>query len=217
MRITKIEPQKRRPGRNNIYIDGRFAMGIGDETLIRLRLRSGDEINPPLLSEMESAEEIAKAKSVALRFLAHRPRTIHEVREKLRQKEFPEEEIERAIHDLEGIGLLNDRQFAGMYIRDQLATRPSGRLLLKQKLHRLGVENQLAEEVLDEIFLSVSQKDAARQAVKKYLRTRGGRVKDPAVLRNRLAGFLARRGFSWDDISSVLKNVIEKNTAEIPE
>ena len=217
MRITRIEPQKRNPGRKNVYIDGHFGTGISNETLIRLGLRAGDEISPHLLSEMESAEQLANAKSVALRFLAHRVRAVHEVREKLRKKEFPEEEIEKVLHNLEEIGLLNDRQFAGMYIRDQLAARPSGTMLLKQKLRRLGVENQLADEVLDEICQPISQKNAAGQAVRKFMKTRAGRVKDPVVLRNRLAGFLARRGFSWDDITSVLKKVLEKNSAEIPE
>jgi len=217
MRITKIESQKRKSGRKNVYIDGRFSMGISTEALLRVQLRTGDEITPELLRELESVEELTKVRNTALRFLAHRSRTIHEVRQKLLKKKFPEKKIERILDDLQESGLLNDRQFAEMYIRDQLTSRPTGRLLLKQKLRQLGVEKQLAEEVLDEIFQSVSQQDAVHRAAEKFLRTRAGRVKDPVAFRNRLAGFLARRGFSWDDITPVLKKIPGKSTEEIPE
>jgi regulatory protein len=217
MRITRIESQKRRSGRKNIYIDGRFSMGISNETLLRLQFRTGDEITPELLSEMESTEELTTVRNAALRFLAHRARTVHEVREKLLKKKFPGKKVERVLDDLQESGLLNDRQFAGMYIRDQLASRPTGRLLLRQKLRQLGVEKQLTEEVLDETFRFLSQKDAVHRAVEKFMRTRAGRVKDPVAFRNRLAGFLARRGFSWDDITPVLKQIPEKSSEEIPE
>ena len=195
MHITKIEPQKRKPGRKNIYIDGQFGVGVSNETVIRFQLRKGDEITPRLLKEMESAEGLAEMKNVALRFLTHRPRTIHEVRQKLLTKKFAEKEIERVLKNLRESGLLDDRQFAGMYIRDQLASQPMGKLLLRQKLRRLGVEKQLADEVLGETFQSISSEETVRRSVEKFLKMRAGTIKDPIVFRRRLAGFLARRGF----------------------
>jgi len=217
MRITKIRPQKRKPGRHTISFDDRVTVDVSAETLLRMGLRSGDEISSAQLKEIEAAEQLLNAKRSALRLLSYRARTVHEMRDRLRTKKIPEKDIDAVITELEQTGLLDDRQFSLMYVRSQLTAHPSGKRLLKQKLRLLGVGNQVAGEVLDEVFQSVSQEDAATSAARKYLRTRGGRIKETVVLRKRLAGFLARRGFSWDVIASVTRSVINGRPEEDPE
>ncbi len=140
MRITSIEPQKKNPTRRNIFADGDFVAGVSAETLLRFGLRVGDEIAPPLIAAIEKAEELVGAKGVALRFLTVRPRTEREIRDKLREKEFGDEEIAQTIASLKASGLLDDAAFARMYIRDALAGRGAGKILLKKKLLLLGVE-----------------------------------------------------------------------------
>ncbi|MBM2842078.1 MAG: recombination regulator RecX, partial [Bacteroidetes bacterium] len=95
MRVTKIESQKKNPRRKNVYADGEFVAGVSDETLLRSGLRTGDEISDERLKILIQEEETSSAKQVALRFLAHRPRTTKEIRDKLREKEFAEEEIKQ--------------------------------------------------------------------------------------------------------------------------
>jgi len=213
MRITRIEPQKNRPDRSNIYADGKFIAGVSRETLLRLALRTGDEIGVDVVKALEQTEEILSAKNAALRFLSIRPRTIREVRDKLREKEFADGEISRAIQDLVDTGLLNDTEFARMYLRDALTIRPAGKMLLRRKLLLLGVDKTTVDECLEEAFRDVDQVQEIRKIGEQFLRRSRATKKsaeDPLKLRNRLTGFLLRRGYAWDAIEPALKTLLKK-------
>ena len=209
MRITAIEPQQKNPTRRNIYADGEFVLGISAETLLRFGLRLGDEISPVLITAIEKAEELVGAKGVALRFLTVRPRTEREIRDKLREKEFGDEEIAQTITALKSSGLLDDAAFATMYIRDAFAGRGAGKILLKKKLLLLGVDKSVIDEAIEETFAGVDVQAAAltlaRQFVKKTENLKKGEI--AMKKRNRVSAFLARKGYGWDVIGAVLKEV----------
>ena len=212
MRITRIESQKKNSGRKNIYADGEFIVGVSDETLIRAGLRIGDEITGEKIKSLAGEEETASAKRVALRFLAHRPRTAKEIRDKLREKEFGEMEIKKTIEILERAGLINDLEFSRTYIRDALSVKPTGKALLKRKLLLLGVEKATVDETLQEAFADVDQQASAMEAGRKFLRksTATRKASATAQLRTRLASFLHRRGFDWATIEPIMKVLIKE-------
>ncbi len=210
MRITKIENQKRKPGRKNIYADGRFLAGVSAETLLRLALRTGDELGPDQIEALKRTEELVSARNAALRFLATRPRSVREVRDKLREKEFSDIKITTVLADLTNSGLLNDEEFTRSYIRNARALKPSGDLLLKRNLLLLGVARETIETVLQETSAETSQEDDVRRAAQQFLRRaqkRGGQ--EPVTkLRTRLAAFLARRGFPWNAIEPAVNRLL---------
>ena len=216
MRVTRIETQKRSPNRKNIYVDGEFVAGVSDETLLRLGLRPGDEIDPDKLETLQATEELLNAKRAALRFLSYRLRTVREVRDKLRENEFGDEVISKTVYDLEQTGLLNDKEFARTYIRDTLAIRPSGKYLLKRRLLLLGLDKSLVDEVLNESLENESQESAALEAARKFMKKANAlqRRKDPLKIRNRLVNFLSRRGFTWDVTTKTVKEVLEEEHQE---
>jgi regulatory protein len=209
MRITSIEPQKKNPTRRNIFADGDFVAGVSAETLLRFGLRVGDEVAPPLIAAIEKAEELVSAKGVALRFLTVRPRTEREIRDKLREKEFGDEEIAQTIASLKASGLLDDAAFARMYIRDALAGRGAGRILLKKKLLLLGVEKSTIDEALEETFAGVDVQAAALALARQFVKKTQNLKKDEPSQkrRNRVSSFLKRKGYGWDTIEAVLKQV----------
>ncbi len=213
MRITAITPQERNPARRNIYVDGKFAVGVGAETLIRFGLRTGDEVSAERLREIEASEELVSARAVALRFLGIRPRTEKEIRDKLREKEFGDEEILKTIGALKQARLLDDEEFARAYVSDQIAKRPAGALLLRKKLFLLGVSKEIIEETLKG-FLGPEKDEAralmlARDFVRK---SRAMRPREPQIkLRKRTGSFLGRRGFTWDVIQTVCKSLFAES------
>jgi regulatory protein len=214
--ITRIESQKRHPERKNIFADGRFVLGISKETLLKAGLRVGDEITQAVIQRLQETEGLSAAKNAALRFIAYRPRTVREVRDKLREKEFSDEEISRVIEDLTRAKLLNDREFARMFVRDAVSSRPVGKLLLRRKMLLLGLERQLVDEVLAEELEDVDLEQSAREAAEKFVkRSRTVRGREETLkLRNRLAAFLGRRGFGWDIIQPVIQKVLKENEFE---
>lgn len=207
MRITEISPQQRNPSRRNLYVDGAFVLGVSAETLLRFGLRQGDAITHETLREIEKIEELINAKGAALRYLGVRPRTEKEIRDKLREKEFGDEEIARTIVELKGTGLLNDAEFARMYIRDAMLKRPAGALMLRRKLLLLGVDRATIDEAIGEIFAETDLEATALAVARDYVRkTRNLRKGESAhKRRSRVAAHLGRRGFSWDVIQSVVK------------
>lgn len=213
MRITKIERQKRHPGRQNIFADGKFVAGVSNETLLKLALRTGDEIGAEQLKALQATETLQGAKNTALRFLATRPRTEREIRTKLRDKEFSDEEIGRVVQDLRQGGLLDDREFSRMYIRNARALRPAGAAILRRKLLLLGVARPLVDEILAEELTEADQSETARNLAAHFVaRAKSTRkTESPEKLRARLTGYLGRRGFPWETIREVIDHVLKKN------
>jgi regulatory protein len=206
VRITRIEPQQRRPGRFNIQADGEFLIGVSAETLVSFALRTGDEITEETRRRLEDAEDSAAARAAAMRLLAVRPRTEKEIRDRLRAKEFGDERIAALLEDLRRSGLVNDEQFCRMFVHDVLALRPTGRIPLRRKLLLLGVPKETVDRTLDEAFEGVDVQGAALELARAFLRKDPAR-RDPAKLRPRLASYLGRKGYGWDIIQQVLRKV----------
>jgi regulatory protein len=213
MKITRIENQKKRPGRKSIFADGVFLIGVGTDTLIRFGLRSGDEITPETLKRLERAEELLAARIAALRYLAVRPRTEREIRDTLREKEFSDAVASETIMALKEARLLDDAAFARSFIRNALTLKPTGRVLLRRKLLLLGVDRALADEALDEILEGVSQKDEAGRAASAFVARKSARLridaKGDAKIRQQLTAFLMRRGYTWDIVEGAVKKAMK--------
>ena len=100
-----------------------------------------------------------------------------------------------------------------MYIRDVLATRASGKILLKRKLLLLGVDKGIIADALQEAFTNIDEETSALDAGRKFLKksAKPRNAVDRANLRNRLASFLGRRGFEWSFIEPALKQLLKEH------
>ncbi len=217
MRITRIETQKKRRDRVNIFADGEFVLGLSKETLLRAALRVGDELSPSGITALTAEETLYQARSSALRLLARRPRSERELRDRLRENEFDDDTIGRVIAGLTEAGLVNDGDFARMYVRNALTLRPQGELQLRQKLLLLGVARPLIDDVLHEILSGVDEEQMALTLARRYLaKSRSGASPDDQrKRRQRVTAMLARRGYAWTAINRVLKS-LDLSSAEDP-
>ncbi len=132
--------------------------------------------------------------NIALHFLKFRPRSVFEVTQKLKQKGIIESEIKKVITVLKKQKLLDDKEFAKMWVRDRNLLKPSGSYLLKMELRKLGIAD-------DDIEIALSEQDEeelARKAVEAKERYRNADFAKKAA-------FLQRRGFSPSVIYKILK------------
>ena len=217
MRITRIETQKKRRDRVSIFADGEYVLGLSKETLLRAALRVGDEISPSRITALTADETLHQARSSALRLLARRPRSERELRDRLKENEFDDDTINRVIAGLKEAGLVNDAEFARMYVRNALTLRPQGEIQLRQKLLLLGVARPLIDEVLREILPGVNEEQMALTLARRTLtKSRSGTSPDDQrKRRQRVTAMLARRGYAWTVINRVLKS-LDLSTAEDP-
>jgi len=213
MVITKIERQKKKPQRVNIYCDNEFVLGIDQDVLMKFGLRTGDTLSGEQLKELQFAEELHLAKEKALRFIRYRARSEREVRTKLREHEFPPSVIEATTSALKTMGVLNDQTFAEAFVHDQLMKKPAGEALIRRKLQLHGISKNTIDEVVRVHLGRDTQVQLARNAAVTYMKrfrmTR--KHHDRLKQRKRLADFLARRGFSWQTISSVVKELFPQS------
>ena len=132
------------------------------------------------------------AKDRALRLLGVRARSREELRRRLRQAGFEEEEIAPALEDLEGVGLIDDERFAREVATLEMVRRQGGRRAALASLRRRGIAPDLAEQVVEE----EAPPDEEHRALE-VARTRLGRMNGLGndVIYRRLVSFLQRRGY----------------------
>lgn len=209
-KITAIKPQKRL-GRYNIFLDGKFALGLDENNLAASGLRLGQEIDEVALQELKQKGFEGKLLDKALRFLSFRPRSEHEVREYLTKKipkaEFPTDkstvEADSVVIKLKEMGLLADRSFALWWLEQrQSQGQPYGRRRISLELQQKGIERAVIDELTSGLG-AASELVPARKAALKKVRLYSGLPERER--RAKLTAYLMRRGFGWPTIKELLK------------
>jgi regulatory protein len=199
-KITAIEPQRKNPQRLNIYLEGKFTFGLARITAGWLKV--GQELCQEKIAELqaEDAREIAYQK--ALHFLSYRPRSSTEVRQNLTKRGTPEALVEETLNRLQRTGLVNDQEFARVWVENRNTFQPRSKVALRMELRRKGLSDEIVQPVLDE---QVNEEALAFEAARKYARRLAGL--GWLDFRQKLSGFLARRGFSYTTLSPIVSEV----------
>lgn len=193
-RITALAPQRGRKERLNLFLDGRFALGVDLETAVRAGLKVGVELSEAELERLRDQDEAARLYNDALRFLSFRPRSGVEVERYLRGRGADEYLLAALMGRLSGAGLVDDEAFARYWVENRAAFSPRGARALQAELRAKGVEQEHIDEVLEE--RDEDEDERAYQAGLKRLRSLA-RL-DEEEFRRRMYGFLQRRGFDYE-------------------
>jgi regulatory protein len=213
MYITALEAQTHNPQRINLYIDGRFLVGISAELMLTLGLHLNQELSQAEIEKIKEAESLQQAIEYAINYLSYRPRSQEEVRRHLRKKETPPEIIEAVLAHLQSLNYLNDRAFAAFWVENREQFNPRGSQALRNELRLKGVDREIVEETIN------SEQDeelALRAGRKKALLLLQAHDMDYTKFRNRLGGFLQRRGFSYEAVSRAVRALWEELKSSDP-
>jgi regulatory protein len=208
--VTAIEKQERRR-RYNVFVDGEFAVALEPEVLATSGLALDQPVAPERLRELAVADLRKRALDGALRLLAARPRSEQEMRERLVRRGLPHDVIVDTLAKLREYGYLNDVEFARFWVEARSGANPRGRYAVRRELRSKGV----AQETVDEAVETLPEDASARKAARKKLA--GLRGLEYPEFRNRLAGYLARRGFGWDVIKPVVNDAWKHQHGELPD
>jgi regulatory protein len=195
MKITALEPQVTNPERINVFVDGRFLLGVNASVVFQMGLEPEQELQPVQLEELRSEAAMQQAVDRAYNYLSYRPHSREEVRRYLRRKETPPAIIDAALARLEQLDLVNDHAFASFWVESREQFSPRGARALKNELRMKGVEREVVEELIDD------EKDEERALLagrKKALSLVRIPTMDFATFRTRLGSFLQRRGFGYE-------------------
>ena len=191
-RITALQTQKRRAERVSVYVDGSFVVGLSAAVARDLDLYVGRELAEDELNDIAEAGDLDRAYRRALQYLRARLRSRVEIELRLRRYGYEGDVIQSVVEMLAARGYVNDREFAGAWVRDRVRLKPKGRRGLRSELVSKGVASEDIEAALDE-NVTDTEEELARRALAPRLaaiKTRGEEKARKAVL-----SFLARRGF----------------------
>ena len=207
--ITTIEAQKRNPKCANIYLDGEYAFSL---TLIEAaKLHKGQTLTDAEIRALCEADQITRAIDQTARLLAYRPRSTEEVRQNLAKKKFSAAVIAAALARLQTLEYLDDTAFARYWLENRQTFKPRSPTALRYELRQKGVAEDIIDAVLSDIDVSAAAYQAALSKARRLRRL------DRPTFRQKLGGFLQRRGFAYGVTLAVVQQVEQELVAEDPD
>ena len=204
--ITALEPQ-RRSSRVNVYVDGEFALGVHTSVAESQGLHVGKTISAEELQTASKDEERRRAVANAVRMLESRSRSRQEIEARLVERAYSPEVVDTVIAQLARAGLVDDPAFAREWVGARSKARePVGRIRLKHELKLKGIDAELAAEALNDVDEDQELAEATRAArrhTRPYWDYKGWMAE-----RQRLAGYLQRRGYGWNIATAVLREIL---------
>lgn len=208
--ITKIEAQKKKENRVNIFIDGEFSFGCSSELIYYHNLTKGKVINSEELQEVINEDNYLTGKTKALKYIESSLKSEFQVRENLEKKEYDEVTINRVITFLKDYKFIDDEYYAKAFVKQNIKTQ--GKNNIKFKLIKRGIPEDIILETLDCISTDEEEIIAVKIAEKKAKLLCKNETNINKV-KTKLNTFLISKGYNFDTIKSVL-NKIELNINE---
>ncbi|MBW3612674.1 MAG: recombination regulator RecX [Chloroflexi bacterium] len=150
---------------------------------------------------------------IALRFLGTRPRTRHELEQRLRRAAVPVDLVATTLDRLGELGYVDDAAFARWWREQRDRHAPRGRRMLDAELRQRGVPREVIEADRDEQVaperapedegLPETESERAREALERHLRGRPMPAEPNAV--RRIGMFLMRRGFDAETVRATIR------------
>lgn len=203
MLITKIEKQNKNNKRYNLYIAGEFYFGLYDDTILKFGIAPGDDLTEEKLTRIREFDEYIYGKKISFDYLSYRIRTIAEIKKKLKSKDISPVIIDKVIHHLNELGLINDEEFAKQLITEKIKNKPAGKRLLQQKLFEKGISRQVSETAIEKYLTEADEKKMAIKIYEKLKPKLKGLEKQKA--RQKIYEALSRKGFDYDIINEIIR------------
>jgi regulatory protein len=164
--------------------------------LIESKLASGQEIDKSELKKLKKTAGLDKAYGNALRYVAMRPRSEWELQDYFRRKGIDEDAATQIANRLRSAGLLDDGAFARAWVANRRLLKSTSKRRLKLELK----QKRIAEDIIDTVLQEDETDD--RQALRELIEKKRARYPDE----QKLMQYLARQGFSFDDIKASLQD-----------
>lgn len=209
MKITSISVQVRDKDRVNVSVDGKYRFSLDILQVGSLGLKIGNEYTEAEITKLEEESQFGKLYTRALEYALMRPRSLREVTDylyrKTRDTRTKTGEVrkgvskaltERVFQRLVEKGYVNDEKFAHFWIENRNLRKGTSRRKLTAELAAKGVERSIVDRLLGESERSDDDE------IKKIIAKKRARYPDET----KLIAYLARQGFSYDDIKLALED-----------
>lgn len=198
MKVTKIESVTKT--KFKVYVDDQFAFVLYKGELSRYRIVAEQEITREIFQKIKEEVILKRAKLRALHLLNDMDRTESQLRTKLKQGLYPEDIVEQAIAYVKSFGYIGDASYARRYITSRQKSRSKKEIYAE--LCRKGVARDEIDAAMEECYEDIDE----TAAIKEILRKKRFDIQKATDLeKQKLYGYLARKGFSYDGIRQVIQ------------
>ena len=198
MIIQELKPSKRVRDRWLAVLEDGSILRVSRNQIADFALYAGRELSEEEADRLLEAIENENFRSYALRVVTETPKSRNMLLKLLGEKNCQPERAEEIADWLEDIGLLNDGRYAADVV-ELYARKGYGKRKIRDELYRRGVPRELWDEALEQI----EEEDSAA-AIDAFLEKKLKGSHEPKDVK-RASDALARRGFSWPEISDALR------------
>ncbi len=208
MKITSISAQVKNSDRVNVNVDGKYRFSLDVFQVGELGIRVGKEYAEQELVELETESQFGKLYIRALEYTMLRPHSSREIKDYLYRKTRPTISkigekregyspalAQRVFERLTQKRYIDDEKFARFWVENRNRTKGSSLRKITAELRAKGV----ASDVIEQAMSGCDRTDGDELA--KIIAKKRARYHD----NQKLMAYLARQGFSYDDIKSALQ------------
>ncbi|MBR5519754.1 MAG: regulatory protein RecX [Clostridia bacterium] len=193
--ITNIKPAKR-GGRMLLTLSDGTYLRVTKETVIEQSLKAGQTLSDDDIASLRAHGGIRADESAAM-ILGRRMCSVSELREKLAERGYTDEEIDEAIERLSEYGFVDDAAYAAALVERGAAKNQSKKALLYE-LSRRGIDRETAQAALENL-------PSADDALDELIRARLKGVVPDRALTEKTYRYLAGKGFAPGEIRAALR------------
>ena len=206
--ITALKARKGVPDRVAVCLDGATPLDLAAVVVERAGLYPGLYLTADAQERLQEQDAPYRARSRSLRLLAFRDRSEFEMESRLRAAGFDAEVAQDAVRWLRGLGYLDDDRFAMRYAAERIEAG-WGKRRVQAELSRKGLDREVIARALETAGEAVRAATGEEDRVVAAANRRFGAqfASDPEAAERKLAGYLARRGYDWEEIGRVVRAV----------
>ncbi|WP_313339594.1 RecX family transcriptional regulator [Sedimentibacter sp.] len=205
-KITKIEYQKKNKDRVNVYIDDNFGFGIDLNILIKYSLTKNMELSDEFIEDILKAEEEINVYNYGLAVLSRSLKSEKQLKEKMLDKGYDPELIDRAIEKLKNRRYIDDEYYCDCLVNSRINGIKYGKRRIAQELYEKGVDREITEDKLKGISDEEEFERAYELGLKKL---KSIKEEDTRKKSSKLSNYLIYRGFDYDTVKKVVEKILK--------
>lgn len=199
MKIIKYK--KGSKGIYKVELDDGRILSLYEEVILKFEMLLKKEILDKDLKDINDYNLECDVYYVALNNIKARFKSVNDLFEFLRKKEYPIELINKAIDKLINQGYLNDRSFAKSYINNQIITTNKGPLKIEKELIEKKIDINIIKEEI-EVYDEETQLKKIDKLISKGIKT--NRTRGGSVLKQKIYNDLKLLGYDNSLINKVI-------------
>ena len=198
MVIEELKPSKRVRDRWLAVLEDGSILRVSRNQIADFALYAGRALSDEEADRLLQAVENENFRSYALRVVTDTPKSRKMLLKILEERDCPPEKAQEIAGWLEELGYLNDGQYAAQ-VAAFYTRKGYGARKIRDELYRRGIPRELWDEALAQV-----KEEDNTSAIDAFLEKKLKGSHDPKDVK-RASDALARRGFSWSEISEALR------------